>query len=239
MVHEIPLFRNIFPIIDIDLVCSLFIERTYPKGQILFFQGDEANELYIVKSGVLKIYQEDDVKEVILGHQFSGEPVGEIEVIYDEMPRLASVATLEKTTLWIIKKDEFSLLLNRYPELLRRILYITCERLNQANQKIYYLTFLDTRLQLANLLLDLYENFGQENCDGKVINWKVTQDHIAKMLGLNRESVTRTLRDFKKEGLISTRKRYLYLDNINEIKRIVHQSKSKIDNRTWHSKHNY
>jgi len=236
-VIETPFFHGIFPTSEVERVSSLFVERSFPTGQIIFFQGDIGNEMYVVKSGALKIYQQDDTREVILGHQFPGETVGELEVIHHDQQRLASVATIEKSTLWILKKLDLDALIEEYPEILRRAFCIVSERLSQADQKIYYLSFLDTRSRVANLLLDLYANFGVETEEGFLINWKITQQHFASMIGLNRESVTRVLKDLQKYNIIQLEKRFIYIIDVEEIQTLAGSLQNKIEKRKWHSFH--
>jgi len=133
-VLETPFFRGMIEEKDRERVESLFAERRYPKGQILFFQGDESHEMYIVKSGILKIYLQRDEHEIILGHQFPGEVIGELEMFHYDNRRTASVAVIEPAELWMIKRSDLMELTRQYPEIMRKVIYVLSERLIQADR---------------------------------------------------------------------------------------------------------
>lgn len=121
---------------DKSYVSNLFKLKKFPKNHILFYQGDEGNEMYIVKSGSLKICRINDGKEIIFGHQFPGESIGELEALHHNNIRLASVVALETTVLWEIKKPNLEILISMYPEILRKAFYVVSERLAQADRSL-------------------------------------------------------------------------------------------------------
>lgn len=232
-------FRGVIHSADEDNVRRMFAERHYPKGSVVFQQGDEGREMYVIKSGALKIYRQDQEREIVLGHQFPGETIGELEMFHYDNRRLASVAALEKTTLWMIRKTDLDTLIQQYPELLRRALYIVSERLSQASRKIEYLSFLDVRVRVANLLLDLNSNFGTLTNIGRLIQFRVSQQHLANTIGAGRESVTRVLQDFQKDNLIRIVNKEMYIIDLPALERLAGSDTEPLEERKWHSTHKY
>lgn len=232
-------FKNVVGSADTDYVSGMFVERHYPRGSVLFQQGDDAHEMYIIKSGALKIYRQDEGREIILGHQFPGEAIGELEVFHYDSRRLASVAAIEKTTLWMIRKTDLDKLVQKYPELIRKALFIVSERLSQANRKIEYLSFLDIRVRVANLLLDLNSNFGADTAEGRLIQFRVSQQYLANMIGAGRESVARILIEFQKERFICISKKDLYITDLSSLERLAGPTAESQEERKWHSSHKY
>jgi len=238
-VLDTPFFRGMIEEKDREWVESLFVERRYPKGQILFFQGDESHEMYIVKSGTLKIYLQRDEHEIILGHQFPGEVIGELEVFHYDNRRTASVAAIEPAELWMIRRSDLMELTQQYPEIMRKIIYILSERLLQANRKLEYLAFLDMRVRVANLLLDLVINLGVSTEDGLLINWRITQQHMAGMIGAGREATAKVLQEFRDDGIIKIRNRHIYIQNLQALREIAEARKEPELSRRWHSTYKY
>ncbi|GIO29383.1 MULTISPECIES: Crp/Fnr family transcriptional regulator [Paenibacillus] len=232
-------FKDIIQDKDRGLVESKFVLRTYPKGQILYLHGEEGHEMYIIKSGALKIYRQDDSREIIFGHQFPGEAIGELEMFHHDNRRTASVAAIERTMLWAIKRQDLDELVRMYPDIMRKTIYILSERLTQADRKLEYLAFLDTRVRVANLLLDLYSNFGVETKDGLLISWKITQNHFASMIGVGRESASRVINEFQAEGLLHIKNRMFIIINLDIIQKIAKHEPSVDNERRWHSTHKY
>lgn len=241
MIHSVldtAFFQDV-SIEDKQEVLSMCTERRYRKNQVIFHQGDLANEMYIVKSGSLKIYREDFHRQIVFGHQFAGETIGELEVIHYDNRRLASVATLEDSVLWMIQKTDVDRLTQRYPIILRKMFYVVSERLHQADRKLEYLAFLDARYRVIHLLLDLHANFGKPTERGEVIDWKMTQQHFADMIGVSRESAARVLTELDKERIIHIEKRTITILNLSELVSLSKQVPSSDNHRTWHSIHKY
>ncbi|BBI30757.1 Crp/Fnr family transcriptional regulator [Cohnella abietis] len=232
-------FKGVIDSADDDFVIGMFVERHYPKGSVVFQQGDEGREMYVIKSGTLKIYRQDQGREIVLGHQFSGEAIGELEMFHYDNKRLASVATMEKTTLWMIRKADLDKLALKYPVLLRKALYIVSERLSQANRKIEYLSFLDVRVRVANILLDLNSNFGIDAEQGRLIQFRVSQQHLANTIGAGRESVARVLLELQKENLIHIANKDMYIVDLPRLERLAGPESEPQEERKWHSSHKY
>lgn len=88
---------------------------TLPAGEILFRQGDMGDALYIVQSGHVKIYtQDNDGHEVTLNQYGPGESFGEISLI-DALPRAASVVALADSELLRLDREDFLQLLQQHP----------------------------------------------------------------------------------------------------------------------------
>ncbi|MEK5416268.1 Crp/Fnr family transcriptional regulator [Paenibacillus sp. FSL L8-0708] len=234
---DIPLFKDI-NVTDIQFVLSKFNERRFAKNCVIFHQGDPGIEMYVIKSGSLKIFREVEGKELILGHQFPGETIGELEVVHSNNSRLASVATLEKTVLWAIHKFDLEDLMDHYPQILRRLFYVVSERLDQADRKIAYLAFLSSKIRIANLLLDLHSNFGVEVNEGYLINWKTTHQHMAYMIGVGRESVTIALNELQSKQIISVHDKYITINDLVALKQLANDEQD-CKGREWHPSYRY
>jgi CRP/FNR family cyclic AMP-dependent transcriptional regulator len=215
-------------------------EQNEAADQASGCNGDPGLEMYIIKSGALKIYRQDDGREIILGHQFPGETNGELELLHQDNRRLASVAAIQPTSMWVIRKPELEELMQVYPQIMRKLFNVVSERLQQANRKIEYLAFLDSRVRVANLLLDLHANFSVPMDNGYLVNWKITQQHLANMIGIGRESATRALLEFQDEKIITLKNRMITILDLQGIQdRAGLNQHYSLDSRKWHSTYRY
>ncbi|TDQ37669.1 Crp/Fnr family transcriptional regulator [Aureibacillus halotolerans] len=237
-VVDTKLFKDVLRDEHKSMVEKQFTERTYPNGQIIYFHGDVGDRLFIIKSGKVKIFRQSDEQEIVLGHQFAGEAVGELEMLHYDKTRTASVAAIEETVLWSLARDEFLELTRLYPELMRKTIYILSERLVQANRKLEYLAFLDIRVRVANLLLDLHTNFGKQTTHGDLIDWKITQQHFANMIGCSRESSSRILHELQDGGILFLKNRYIYIVDMDELKLLAGWQEDSPQSRHWHKHYN-
>ncbi len=77
---------------------------TYPKGKVLFKQGDKGTAAYIVNSGAIGLYREAQGRKIPLATVRKGELFGEMAAV-DNSPRMATAFTLEESSLMVISVD--------------------------------------------------------------------------------------------------------------------------------------
>jgi len=77
---------------------------TFPKGKVLFRQGDRGTAAYVVNSGAIGIFREAGDRKIPLATVRKGELFGEMAVI-DNSPRMATAFVLEESTLMVISVD--------------------------------------------------------------------------------------------------------------------------------------
>ncbi|CAM3890412.1 Crp/Fnr family transcriptional regulator [Alkalicoccus chagannorensis] len=234
-----PFFHESVPLDEKELLDSFTEEIHLAREQVLYFEGDHGDSMYVVRSGTLKIFREYHGVQMVLGHQFPGEAVGELEVFHYSSVRTASVAAIEETVVWRLPAPEMRSIAFRYPGLLYKTVYILSERLTQADRKIEYLAFYDVRIRTANLLLDLLTNFGVRTEKGIRIGWKLTHQHAAAMIGASRESVSRALRELQMEGVIELHKRTVYILDEERLKEEADTSNGISHDRAWHRTQSY
>ncbi|QKS72681.1 Crp/Fnr family transcriptional regulator [Paenalkalicoccus suaedae] len=228
-------FHSIIHRNDRELVEQAFIERCYEREHTIYHEGDDGESMFIVKSGSVKILRESDSQEIILGHQLPGETFGELEIFHYDKKRTASVRTLEDTVVWSTTRERLQPILEKYPKLYNRIIYVLSERLVQANRKIDYLAFLNARVRVANLLMDMYYNFKGTKKGIPFINRKITHQYVADMIGISRESASRVLTELQQKKIIDVRQKLIYIDNYAQLKQMARSSKHEEDEaRIWH-----
>ena len=80
--------------------------RHYSKGDIIFREGDVAEELFLIISGSVEIFRQDNEKEILFGHIGQGSIFGERGVI-QQLPRTATVVATEDTEVLILDGSRF------------------------------------------------------------------------------------------------------------------------------------
>jgi len=206
----IPFFSEI----DDEVLNSLspsLTERTYKKGAVIFFEGDEGEDVFFIRSGAVQIYTFDGTKKVILAYLGEGEYFGEMAMIKPGARRSASAEAAQLTKVYALKRSAFERLILDHPRLAFYLLDDTMERLRRANQQIYDLTFLNVRTRIMKRLLRLAQEHGTKTPDGLLIGIKVTHQQMAEMVGAVRETVTKVFAELQDEGLIVIRQKMILL----------------------------
>ncbi|MBD0382353.1 Crp/Fnr family transcriptional regulator [Paenibacillus sedimenti] len=220
LLQNVPLFQELSEE-DLLGLAPLFIEKKVKKGSILFLEGDDGEELFLIKSGVVKIYRLDEAKEIILALFREGDFFGEMSLISSGLTRSATAETLEACTLYALKRSVFVQYMEKSPKLCLKLLETTMDRLRRANEQIYDLTFLGVRSRIMKTIVRLSEQHGIPTPAGLVINVKLTHQQLANMVGTVRESVTKVLQELLDEGAIQIDKKLITLKNIDAIKREI------------------
>ncbi|MHA1555144.1 MAG: Crp/Fnr family transcriptional regulator [Alphaproteobacteria bacterium] len=173
------------------------------EGAVLFQQGDESDGLYVVTSGILRIFlTAEDGREATVNLSEEGDVIGEMALL-DGLPRSAGAAALNRATLVFIPRAPFLDLLDESSRVGRQIILTLCERLRAANNKVDEAMFHDLRYRLLMLLRQLAVMDGQVGEDMSVVDLALTQGTLAQMLGASREAVNKQLRALAREGRIA------------------------------------
>jgi CRP/FNR family cyclic AMP-dependent transcriptional regulator len=197
--HTVELFSGLS---DQQLDALLHGSRTrfFSKGTVVVHEGELGQALFIIKSGSLKVYLNDDEgKEVVLSTLGPGEYFGELALI-DHAARSASIAALEPSELLQVPKEAFQELLRQHPEVVHMVLRNLVGQVRRLSDNIRTLALLDVFGRIVRLLTSL----GIEDPQGRlVITPKLTQREIANRVGSSREMVSRILKDLAIGGYIT------------------------------------
>jgi CRP-like cAMP-binding protein len=187
--------------------------RSFPRGRTVFNKDDPGETLFIIEGGSVRIYlpspQGADLTLAVLG---PGDFFGDMALL-DGGPRSASAAAIEDTDLLALDRADFTALLHSRPQAAMAVLAAITRRLREADEMAADLAFLDVAGRLAKKLLELAASQGVPRQDGTLLDLAVTQEGLANMLGVTRESVNRQLSIFRREGIIaSDGRRFVILD---------------------------
>jgi CRP/FNR family cyclic AMP-dependent transcriptional regulator len=112
---------------------SEYYLRFLAAGDVLLKEGDRADNVYIVKRGLLRAFRSADGKEIELGQIKPGEFVGEMAYVNGE-PRSATVTAIVDCELIEVPIESFDAILFQRPSWSRALMATLSKRLRQANQ---------------------------------------------------------------------------------------------------------
>jgi CRP/FNR family transcriptional regulator, cyclic AMP receptor protein len=187
--------------------------RRYQRGDLIFQKDDPGQTLFIVASGSVRIYvpssQGADLTLAVFG---PGNFFGDLSLL-DGRPRSASAAALTDTNVVALERSDFVALIRSRPEAAMSVLATVASRLRETDEMASDLAFLDVGGRLAKKLLDLAATNGVRRRDGVMLDMALTQEELANMIGVTRESVNRNLSLFRRIGLIGKEGRRFILRN--------------------------
>ncbi|MEE9260561.1 MAG: cyclic nucleotide-binding domain-containing protein [Candidatus Scalindua sediminis] len=111
------------------------VGKEFPKGTVVFTEGDPGNEMYLICSGEVKLTRKIPKGEVVLATLGFGEFFGEMSVITNK-PRTITAETISDCRLNVISKDILETLVSSNPLVALSILKKLVLRLENAYDQI-------------------------------------------------------------------------------------------------------
>jgi len=183
------------------------------KGEIVFLEGDKDKRLFLVLSGLFKVFKTASTgRNKTLNILGKGDFFGEMALI-DESRRLTSVQAINEGKLLVIDRNKYKELIREFPEVALKTIGILSLRLQEANQEIKNLTFQTTEDRLKKTLKEIGEKFGEKQEEEICIRQRFTHQELADMVGTTRERITRLLGSFQQENLLRIENRTIFLNN--------------------------
>jgi len=197
---------------DLLQVGSKIVVKQFKKNEIILFRGDTNNYIYIIFDGEVKVSQStEDGKEIILFIHQAGEIFGETSLV-DRGNSPALIAATKDTFCAIISmKDLYSIMFN-YNDILERLIHILSSRLCQSWELIQMLNSNNAPQRVKTLLMMLAKRYGKNAREETILNIRLTHQSIANMTGLTRETVTRVIDVWQRNGDISTKNKLIQLN---------------------------
>lgn len=196
---QVPLFSGLDGVVCRKIVSQGRLQCV-SRGAVVVTEGDAPKGLYLVLSGRLKVFLNDDAgREVVLTIEESGSAFGEISLL-DEEPRSASVAAIEPCELVVIGKEALLDLFRKNPELSLAMIRSLAALVRRLSGNIRTLALKNIYSRLIHLL----ESRAQQEGDHRVIHERLTHQLMADMIGASREMVSRIMSDLSKGGYIET-----------------------------------
>src|SRR6056297_714889 len=192
--------------------------KTYPAGYTLFQEGEKGNRVYFLKEGKVKVMKTKmDGSIQILEILQPGDVFGEV-VLFGINDYPATARTLEDIKVDFLYKDDFKEYFNKNPQIGWGMLKVMAQKLAKAQHRIENLGLRNTKGRIARLIMDMIKDFGNKQ-DEFVLD--VSQKDLANFIGTSRETVSRTLSEFRKNNLVELTNSKLIVKDIKGLKKYL------------------
>ncbi len=176
--------------------------RPLRRGDALFREGNDFDNLYAVRSGALKsVTTRQDGREQVTGLHLAGEALG-FDGIADSQYTRTAVA-LEDSTVCVIPYSPLRTLCTENTSLQARVLKLMSEQILRESAQSIVLGMLNADERVAAFLLDVSKRYLQRGYSSSEFNIRMTREDIGSYLGITLETVSRTMSKFARAGLIA------------------------------------
>ncbi|MEC3977971.1 Crp/Fnr family transcriptional regulator [Amycolatopsis sp. H20-H5] len=188
------------------------IAKKYSIGDLLFMQGDDHGNVFLVESGQVKVYVTGPEGAVlILGIYGRGEVLCEMSAL-EQLPRSASGVARTPTVVTEINGRNFRAYVRRNPDVMSHVLSVMRHRLHKADdERLSYLSE-GVVVRVTRKLLAWAATYGAVELDGRVEILGFTRRDLAQSVAAAEKSVDDVLSTLTNAGLITTgRRRFVLL----------------------------
>ncbi|WZL72311.1 Crp/Fnr family transcriptional regulator [Clostridiaceae bacterium 35-E11] len=198
---KVSIFSNLNRQELIDII-KMTGHRSYKKGETVFMEGEEADTLYLIREGKIKLFKyTKDGKEQILHILSEGDFFGELNLLKKGQYGFYAEA-ISPAKLCTLTKDKMRNLFTEKPEIGLKVLEVIAERLSKLETLAQNLATNEVETRLAYLLLDLKEKYGRATQSGIEIKLPITKQDMSNYTGVARETISRKLKKLEEEGVI-------------------------------------
>jgi CRP/FNR family transcriptional regulator len=176
--------------------------REYEKGEVLFWEDDPCDGLYVIQNGSAKIYRvSPQGRQYIIRILQEGDTFSEVPA-FDGGLNPVNVETLEACRVWVVNGEMLRELILSHPQFAQKVLINFGTMLRGMVHKVSEMAFYQVTHRLARLITEI----PADDLAGVTgAHW--TQEQMAARLGTVREVVARSLRELERSGAIEVENR--------------------------------
>lgn len=191
----------------------------YKKKQVIYSEGNHPSRLFYVLSGKVRTFKmNDDGKELVVGLYNEGDFLGHIALLEGGTYKDTAEA-LADTELAIIPKSDFEALINNNPVVAQKLIQLLARNITEMEQQLLNLAYSSLRKKVAEALVALYKKYNPKGEEGFAID--LSRENLAAIAGTAKESMIRTLGDFKDEKLIDIKDGAIVVLNIKKLENLI------------------
>lgn len=199
-------------------------QKKYKLDECLFSPLNVSNKIYFVTSGKVKTtYFSQTGRAIGLNYYKNGDLIN-LETITEKNNRKTIALSKSKhTTALIISKHIFLEKLNLAPELQKYVLGKLLVDKTNAENRISKFLDIPSHQRVYDFLYHHLLRFGEQIGYEYVIRDPLTHQEISEYVGCSRQTVTTSMNDLRREGIIDFNRKYWIIRNLEGLKNLVHQ----------------
>ena len=212
---------------QMDEVLKIMPVASYRKHEFVFMAGDEADYLYIVQVGTVKVsYVDLNGEEKILNVFQSGDIFGNL-FLGKYRQRIGNAEALTDVILCRVTEADFVNLIQRFPLIALNVIRHQADEHRETVARMHALMSMDAKHRLLGTLLSLARRYCCTESDWFSLPESLTQEDIANMTGLNRSTVSLLINELRRQEILGGTGRSLTV-NRKAIEKILDDSGSEI-----------
>ena len=209
-------FSNLSPA-ELESIKEFIFEKTVDRAAMVLLEGESAENLYFVASGVVKVFKTSvEGKEQILSIVHPGESFNDVP-IFDGGSNPVSAQAMGPVLLYGIKRNDMEIVVKDHPQIALNIIKVLASRIRHLVALVADFSFKHVIGRVAKILV---EHIGDEM--GR--RPRLTQQEMAAMAGTAREVVGRSLKELEEAGVIKLDRHRIVIADKEALQKIMEAS---------------
>jgi CRP/FNR family cyclic AMP-dependent transcriptional regulator len=201
-----------------DILLQNGVETTVREGTILFYEGDNAKSIYLIRSGKVRLSKMTiDHKKFFLHLKKDNDIIGEFS-LFNDMSVSMTAEVVENSTLIKFNQDHLEALFLQYGEIAVAFIKLFARNTQSTQAKFSDLLLYGKVGALYSILIRFSNSYGIKYDNDILISVKLTNQDIANYIGTTRETANRMLQDLKRAKIIAFIDGNILIKNIDYLK---------------------
>jgi CRP-like cAMP-binding protein len=220
IIGRLPFFKHL-PADVISKINELFHDRDVAANERIYFEGDDAEYLYLVALGKVKLVRNTGSgRDVLLDILHGGDYFGTLSMFGGRLNTETAIAQTDCCILQISSID-FEAILSQYPQVTRRALEVVSQRLVESQEIIKQLSSYTAEQRIAATLLRLAGKLGETRGENVLIQLPFSRQDLAAMTGTTTETVSRVMSHFAEAKLVVTGRKWVTITDTERLKQMA------------------
>lgn len=220
IIGRLPFFRHLSPE-AIVVISGLFDDREVAAEQVIYFEGDPGEHLYLVATGKVKLTRHTaSGREVLLDILRGGEYFGNLTFISKRSYTETAIAQTDGCILQISAQN-FEKILIRYPDVTMKVLKAVGQRLEESQEIVKQLSAYTVEQRVAAALVRLADKLGEQKQKGVLIQLPFSRQDLAAMTGATVETVSRVMSRFSADRLVRTGRKWVSINDLDGLEAVA------------------
>jgi len=172
--------------------------KSYSPGQVIFSEGEEGEEMYIIQSGKVRVSKNFAGRPHVLAVLHKGDFFGEMAIV-SRFKRTATVTALEAVELLVFDREGLVNMITKNARIGLSIIDGLCRRLQNSNFNIQQLVKKD---EAGLIALYLHQLFQALPAGKSTLDLRQTLDEISLNLEIPRESIAAVIERLVAQGVL-------------------------------------
>lgn len=208
---------------EVEHLAELLDDRLVSTG-VELLKGIDQERVYLLKNGAVRLYQTRGDQQITVALLAPGRLFGLSSTFGDDESALGAI-TLTEAHVCFTSWPKLIEVLSGHPGTAMKMMRGLAEQVFRAENWLARFGAPSPRSRLADLLVELADDFADPIEGGYQVQFPVTQADLARMIGVSRETVSRVMRVFRELGLISLRGGHIIIHDRTGLCQEAHSSR--------------